>query len=376
MKGGWRLGLSPEEMTVIGQQGRTLAQRFGDRSTLIRITVAEAVRKGVGGDTRSFYEGVLEAESLIDVSLDLESRLVVQIQRSYSSYCMGRLPEALREIEKAGALAGSDLRAGFEGIGFSAALLAEHLGAFLVAPLGRLDESREPTLAVIRRAREGDFKENLGWALGNAAEIAWLRGAAAPELPEPRAAALESLEIAEGLASRFSQAMARFYLAQAHLAVRDFEETARSASEALAFVREHETAREYEVALLSWRAQALSALGDAASAVPLAREAVTLAAAQPSFNWGIDACCALAQALLASDGSAARAEVEAALAQAFAWLDESGAEALRPRVLEARAALAAALGDETARARDLAEALRLYRAMGAEGHAARLAGAS
>ncbi len=125
---------------------------------------------------------------------------------------------------------------------------------------------------------------------------------------------------------------------------------------------------------MSVRAQALVALGDAASAVPLAREAVALAAAQPSFGYGTDACCALVQALLAHEGVAARAEIEAAIAQAFAWLAESGAEALRPRVLEARAALARAAGDAASSESDLAEALRLYRAMGADGHAARLAG--
>jgi len=199
-----------------------------------------------------------------------------------------------------------------------------------------------------------------------------VRGAPALGLPEPRAAALESLEIADGIASRYSQALARFFLAQAQLVAGSFEDAARSASEGLVLVREHDTARENEVALLAYRAHALSALGDAAAAVPLAREAVALAVAQPSFNFGVDACCALAQALLASEGAAVRAEVEAALGQAFAWLAESGAEGLRPRVLEA---VAAALDDEAARTRDLDEALRLYRTMGAEGHVARLDGA-
>ena len=55
--GGWRLGLSAEEMTAIGEQGRALAQHFDDRSALVGIVQAEAVRKGVGGDTRAYYEG-------------------------------------------------------------------------------------------------------------------------------------------------------------------------------------------------------------------------------------------------------------------------------------------------------------------------------
>jgi class 3 adenylate cyclase len=374
--GGWRLGLPPEEMTAIAEQGRALARRFGDRNALVRIIGAEAVRSGVRGDTRSYYEGALEAESLIDDSVDLESRLIAQVQRAYSSFCMGRLPEALREVEKVGVLAGSDLSAGIEGFGFSGAIWHDQMASLVLMWLGRFDDARERSLFAIRRARENGAKENLGFALGNAVQLARLRGAPAAGLPEPRAAALEALAIAEGLASRYSQAVARWNLVMAQLASGGFEDAAQGASEALAYVRQHETAAECEVSLLSCRAQALAALGNSGEALALAREAVALAAAQPCFHYGVDTCCLLARALLTHEGVAARTEVEAALSQAFQWLDESGAEAIRPCVLEARAALAAALGDEDARARDLAEALRLYRAMGAEGHAARLAGAS
>jgi len=374
MMGGWRLGLSAEEMTEIGEQGRALAQYFGDRNALVGIVTAEATRRGVGGDTRAYYEGALEAERLIDASVGSEQRLNVQLSRSYSSTCIGRAVEALVETEKTAALAGGDLRAGFETFGFSAALYCHHITGVSLAWLGRLDESREQFLIGLRRAREGDTKENLGWVLTNTIHPAWLRGAPLAGVPEPRAAAHEAIEIAERMASRYSTALGICHLALAHLAAKSFEEAAQTASAALALVRESEVAREYEVAALSVRAQALVALGDAASAVPLAREAVALAAAQPSFCYGTDACCALVQALLAHEGVAARAEIEAALAQAFAWLGESGAEALRPRVLEARAALARAGGDAASSESDLAEALRLYRAMGADGHAARLAG--
>jgi tetratricopeptide (TPR) repeat protein len=360
-------------MAEIGQQGRALAERFGDRSALVTIITAEAARKGVGGDTRGYYEGGLEAERLVDASVDHASRITVQLNRAYSTFCIGRMSEALPAIEALGALAGSDLRAGFEGFGFSAAGWFRHMAAWALAFRADLDGARDHLLSAIRMNRENDFKENLGWALGTVPMLARLRGMPVPGLPEPRSAALEALEIAEGLASRYSRAEATRGLALAQLATGSFAEAVQAASDALALVREHETAREYEVSVLSFRAEALTALGDAAAALPLAREAVALAAAQPSFAYGVDACCTLAQALLAGEGAAARSEVEAALAQALAWLDESGAEALRPRVLEARAALAAAVGDEAACTRDRAEALRLYRAMGAEGHVARLA---
>ncbi len=373
--GGWRLGLSADEMTEVGEQGRALAQHFGDRNALLGIVAAEGVRKGVGGDARSYYEASLEAERLIDDSVGFEQRLNVQLGRGYSSMCMGLAPEALREIEKTRALAGDDLRAGFETFGFSAAVWVDVADGQILSFAGRIDEARERLVAAIRRARENDFKEVLGFALNNACLASWARGAALAGLPDARAGAHESIEIADGLGSSYSKAFSGFALALAHAAAESFEDAAASSDEALAFLRENETGREYESALLCLRGHALVALGDASSAVPIAREAMSLAAAQPCFWWGVDACRVLAQALLAHEGVAARVEIEAALAQAFAWLDESGAEALRPRVLEARAALAGALGDAAGQAADLAEALRLYRAMGAEGHVARLVGA-
>ncbi|TFG94314.1 MAG: adenylate/guanylate cyclase domain-containing protein, partial [Myxococcales bacterium] len=289
MLGGWRLGLSAEEMTEIGAQGRALAERFADRSSLIRILQGEAVRKGVAGDIRSYYDETLEAERLIDDSVGLEDRLNVQLGRAYSSICMGRLREALPEIRKTHALAGEDLRAGFETFGFSASIWAVMCDGWVSAALGRLAEGQERVLAAIRQARAGDFRESLGFALSNVGRFASLDGAAVSGLPDARAAAHEALEIAETLGSSYSRAFAGFSLSFAHMAAGAFQDAARTADETLAFLREHETGREYEVGLLSVRSQAFVALGDAASAIPLAREAMTLALAQPSFELGVGA---------------------------------------------------------------------------------------
>jgi class 3 adenylate cyclase/tetratricopeptide (TPR) repeat protein len=372
LKGGWRLGLSPEEMAAIGSQGRALATRFGERGALVRIVLGEAARDVARGEIRLYYDGALEAERLIDDSVDFESRLGVQHNRAYSAFAMGRMLEALQLIEKTSAMAGADVHAGIEVIGFSESVWADMQGSNALLWLGRFEEARERMQAAIRRAREGDFKEILGWALGVGCDAAWLTGAPLAGLPEPRSAALDAFEIATAQGSRYSQVHAKSSLARANLAAGDYDEAATCAADGLARCREHETAREAETGLLTVRAVALTALGDPAAALPLAREAVALAARQPCFHWGVEACSALAAALLAQEGVSAREEVEVALRQASAWLDESGAEALRPRVLEARAALAGALGDEAARERDLAEAIRLYRAMGAKGHLRRL----
>ncbi len=363
MMGGWRLGLGPDEMAAISDQGRALAQRFGDRSRLIRIIAAAAAAAGVGGDIRAYYEGALEAERLVDDSVDLETRIIAMLNRAYSAFCSGRISEALPAIEALGELAGTDLRAGFEGFGYSAAVWCDNVGAIALGFLGRFGGADARTLLAIRRSRENDLMENLGWALGSVCQIAWLRGTASSGLPELRTAALESIQLAEDLASPYSQVFAKFVLAQANFVSGSFDEALRGATDVLDSMRESGTASEYSVPALCIRASSHLGLGDPVAAVAAAREAVALAHAQPSIAYGVEACSTLVRCLLASEGMAARDEMEEALTQAFAWLDESGAEALRPRALEARAALAAASGDEATSARDTALARQLREAM-------------
>ena len=127
------------------------------------------------------------------------------------------------------------------------------------------------------------------------------------------------------------------------------------------------------VPLISTRSIAQRERGNTAGALELAREAVDIAERQPCIHFGIDARLALARALLAVDGPAAREDVEAGLARASEWVDESGARAFEPQILEVRAELAEVLGDQAAREHELREAHRLYTEMGAVGHAERVA---
>jgi adenylate cyclase len=364
MMGGWRLGLDHDAMAEITDQGRALAERFDDRDSLVRIIAADAASEGTAGDTQAYLEGALEAERLVDDSLDLESRVISKVNRAYSLLCVGRFAEALPEIDAVGRLAGPDLTVGFEGFGYSATVWRDHLSAIALAYLGRFEEADAQVLKALRRARDNDLKENLGWALGSVCQVAWIRGGTAPGMPELRAAALESMRIAEEISSPYSLAFSHFSLAEAEVISGDFEESARSASEAIRLMRQEGTAQEYEAAAFCIGAQANLALGDSASAEGSAREALALASSQPSITYGAVACSVLAQSLLANHGIAARDEIENALIRAFAWIDESGSEALRPLALEARAALANVLGDQSACDRDLEEALRLRADMG------------
>ena len=141
------------------------------------------------------------------------------------------------------------------------------------------------------------------WAGRSANTIipASLRGAPLAGLPEPRAAAHEALEIAEGIASRYSTASGRCRAGAWRTWRPELRggsaNCERGASRSSASTRSRASTR---CSCSAGRAQALVALGDAAAAVPLAREAVALAAAQPSYSSGVPTPAARSpQALLA-----------------------------------------------------------------------------
>jgi hypothetical protein len=108
-------------------------------------------------------------------------------------------------------------------------------------------------------------------------------------------------------------------------------------------------------------------------ALAAAREAITLGSAGGSRFHEAEAQLALARALLASEGTLPRAEIEFALERAEALVETTGGRVLSPRILELRGRLAAALGDAPASDRTLRQALDVYREIGATGHAERLA---
>ena len=81
----------------------------------------------------------------------------------------------------------------------------------------------------------------------------------------------------------------------------------------------------------------------------------------------------LARILLASEGLAAREEIESALERASDLARETGMCSIEAKIHVELAELARQNGDEEERERELREAHRLFREFGAAGHAERLA---
>jgi class 3 adenylate cyclase len=374
MLGGWRLGLPEDEVSEMAAEGRRLAERLGDRGALVNLLVAEGARAGIaGGDMQRYYELAREAAALDDPSLEFESRINMHVGVGYSSFGLGRLEESLTAVERVLVLCEDDPRVGFALFGFSGAGFALQVAAVVQGLLGRCQEAWETLRRAIRFNREHELAESLGWALGNSCLLAWLTGSAPPGAPEPRAAALEAVEIAEALGSPFSRVLARLNLGYAHLMAGDLAACAEASREAVALGSETHTALEWSFQPLATLAHALREQGDATGAVEAATRGVEAAERLGNRAWGIEAQLSLAHALLAAEGGAGADRVEARLARADAWMAESGARVFQPAIAEARAELARVTGDEGARDRLRRQALRLYQELGALGHAERLA---
>jgi tetratricopeptide (TPR) repeat protein len=150
-----------------------------------------------------------------------------------------------------------------------------------------------------------------------------------------------------------------------------WDEATRVLEQGLATCRDRRIHLFLEPIYLNALARAHMGRGDLRQARAAAEEAVAVAGDRGCH--GADAYLGLARVLLESEGTKARHEVDSALAGAQRQIDSSGANSRQAYLHEARAELAQVLGDEAAHKRELREAHRLFVEMGATGHAKRLA---
>jgi hypothetical protein len=154
---------------------------------------------------------------------------------------------------------------------------------------------------------------------------------------------------------------------------RQFDEAFECAEEGLSILHAAGTPIFLEPHLADVKSSALVGKGEAGAAVEEAQRGL-----QTVFDLGVQANeaplrVALAEALLARDGAAAREAIEAEL-EAVGRLEKDGHVAIPTvcRAIELRAALAEALGDRQAREVLLKTARARYRSMGAAGRVARI----
>jgi class 3 adenylate cyclase/tetratricopeptide (TPR) repeat protein len=370
---GFRLGLSEAALEALYEEGRDLAEASGNTRLLLLLRGAYGARLVSLGRVPEAFALARESLSLADAFGEPASRVGARLGASYASTHLGRLDEALLLGDEAAELIADDLEMGRETYGFSHLVWFATIRSLLLAQLGRCEEGLRECTRANRLARDSGIPENLGWARGAVASLADLVGDIAPPgLGDARAATREAVEIAQQLGSTFSRVLALRGLGQACVTAGDSEEASAALGEALALAREQRVALEQESGLLDTLARARLAADPTASR-QVAEEAVALSRERGQRISEIGAHLALAGALCAERGPAARGPAQAALDRAEALIAETGARIYEGPVAEARGELARVCGDNAAGEQHLREAQQLYGQCGASGHARRLA---
>ena len=365
----WRLGTPVSEATDVFEEGRRLAEEADDVRAQAALHGTYGCLLGlVGGDSDGYMRYSLEAVRLADQTDDQGLQIAQRAFLGYGATFAGRLAEGLESCETACRTLPSDPALGVEFTGYSPFLGILMTRAWLLARLGRLDEStavcdRAEGLALVR----GDL-EVLTWMQLSRIEVANIRGDAAGAQRYARSA-LETGAKSTTPQNRFT---GPFILGVAHRLDAAWSESVAALEEALRHVTNGNN-RMFEGRVRAELATASLARGDLDRAEREARAAVSIARMQHSRYDEVVANLALARTQLHRADTAALALAEQALVRAKALIEETGAAVCRPEMHECRARLARLRGDAAIARQEIAEARRLYSTMGATERAERLA---
>jgi adenylate cyclase len=341
--GGWRMGLSDEEIQALYAEGRELGVGSADPRYRARLALAYAPTVGIlHGDVDAYMRLGQEAAELASGAGDPELQAGALVVLQYSHLRGGRLEESLRYAERAIALTCEDLSLGRESMGFSVMVWT-----YVMAPWARIylgegasqPEALEKGMNLARREQEF---ESLGWMLGTFSLVEFFGGS----IGNAELQCMEALEHSERMGSPFSTALARRSLGLARFnrgnlagAIEDFEVS-------LGVIDEHRTARETESEVRAWHALALAAAGELDRAAEQAAQGLALARERGGRMAEIDGQYALAR--IACGGGRAD-EALACLDAADEVVRACGARAWEPLLLLERAEAARLAQDADAR---------------------------
>ena len=357
---GWSATTGVEEARQILLDGRALAERLGDRAALMRLESAYALLL-LGDDPKAQFPHLEKALELIDETTPLAERISLHQRYSWTHAWFGDARIALETAEAGLALdeGGASADPCLLGYNSVVALLATRVES--VARLGRLDEARRDTPALLDVARRHADPLS-GMLARHAAGLAeMLRG----DLAEADPLLREGIETASELDLKWAAPTAgllaevRQYrgdlpgaLEAARLAERIFQEDRGGIDTT------RTSPGRARKAVLAWLVNPESETrAEAEEALSAAAEDETLAA------WAL-AHATLARLLYGAEG---RDQIESELQRAERDLAARGIVAMAPLVHAERAELASLLGDAAGGQRELGEAIRLAREMGATG---------
>ena len=369
---GWRLGMDTAEIETFLDEARQLARSRGKRELEVHVLSSFALSAGNGGEVRRYYDLAAEAAGLLDDRSSAEVVSAVRLHTSYSAVCLGRLKEALEEVEKLIQAAEGDHQVGQTTMGIPLWSLGTHLSSHILCELGRLDDS----LDAVRRAEallESEPQtEVFTWCGGDYVRLARMAGEVPPyNRTDWRNRTSEGLEYCEKVSSEFARVTALTYLGLAHGLAGDWASARATLFEATDFATKRGVQLQELAMAHAWHAWACHGAGDFEQARDAATKAIDWA-----MERGLDYQEALGRlergkAVRELLGVAAEEAIEEDLRRLSQLIETTGALSLLPQYLEERGRLEGVRGSDPRPG--LQEALARYREIGAGGHSARVA---
>jgi class 3 adenylate cyclase/tetratricopeptide (TPR) repeat protein len=367
---GWRSGMSPREAATLFEEGRSVAERLGDRRAGANLLNTYGIVVGMSGDVDGGLALVTEGARSARQTGDRNVELMATVALVQAQAMAGALE--LAETTLAEILIAQPRNLGHGAIvgGFSPYLYLMMMRGHVRTEMGRLREARADIERVLTQAGERGEVELLGWVH----EFAVYLDLASGKLESALDHGLRAVDSAERIGSPLSQASAHYCLAAAQTALGRWQASIKASEHGLELIRARSTGRHWESRGLALLAESLAGAGELERARAVADEAE--AASQRGGNRVFEcfSCLAIARARRLALGAAARAVIEASLARVDGIVAASGARLYAPSVHEERAALAALLGDAEAERAQRLTARRLFQSIGADAHPQRSSG--
>jgi class 3 adenylate cyclase/tetratricopeptide (TPR) repeat protein len=364
----WRLGFSKEETARIFSSGVALAERSGDQSSIVMLSLGNAVYRGVIGDEEGQHRHGSEAAAIADGLGNLPLALAARVVMATSLHFQGRIDEAIGVADWAVSREPDDVAAAAAIFGMSPYTYILGLRGLLLALKGRFGEGARDLERALELADASADAEALGCVRGFSVQHARCAGDTVSAL----AHAHQMVEVAERTGIPLLRVDAYLALGSAHALGARWDEALAALERALGIVESRPILIGQKRRILAGLAEAYLGRGENERARHLAEELLALPRESRTLLVELQAQLVLARALLGAEGAKAAEAVQAAISEAVFLVETSGARAYEPEIHRVLGELAQIDGDEATRLRHLRQAQRLYHEMAATGHAERI----
>jgi len=310
----------------------------------------------------------MEAMRLAQESGDVALQVGVLITTVVWQLHGGALTDAQVLADRVIDLTRDDHTLGAALVGFNSYVFAVFYRGVIRLATGQLSAAQQDLDRAIELAQAQGDLELVAMASGFYSLLGWFIGDPAMGVARTR----QAVDIAEKIGSPFARGQAYGFLGIVHVQRGEWDAAISALQNELTIARANRTLLFVEAGSLAMLAQAYLGRGDYGEARAAAEQSVVVARQRGSQLFECDGHMTLAQVLMHSEGTSARAAIADALAAAQRLIATTGAGSRAPFLHLRRAELAQLSGDRALYERELRNASRLFSAMGATGHVARL----